>query len=180
MCGTVRYEVIGKSFAVVHCRYSSCRRHTEAPVGSPEGLKKDQVGFTAGERRIYASSAGVGRAFYGECGTPLTWEGDGGELGPLVELHISTFDDPSAFVPLLHLLHDERLPWFEVADTLPRYHERDDRDPYRYGPGATIEDTDCNGSMTSPGHRLHHEVRMSKDVEFRTRSVKKIEHSSEY
>ncbi len=86
---------------------------------SPEGLKKDQVRFTAGERRIYASSPGVGRAFYGECGTPLTWEGDGGELGPLVELHISTFDDPSAFVPQLHLCHDERLPWFEVADTLP-------------------------------------------------------------
>lgn len=123
MCGTVRYKVIRKPFAVVHCRCSSCRRHTGAPIMPPVGLKKDQVRFTAGEHRIYESSPGVGRAFCGECGTPLTWEGNGGELGPLIELHISTFDDPSAFVPQLHRHHNERLPWFEVADTLPRYHE---------------------------------------------------------
>ncbi len=135
MCGAVRYEVIGDPFSVIHCHCLSCRRHTGAPVVTLAGFKQDQVRFTAGERRIYESSPGVGRAYCGQCGTPLTWEGDGGELGPIVELHISTFDDPDVFVPQYHVHHDERIAWFDVADGLPRYHaSEDDSEPYRRGP----------------------------------------------
>ena len=137
LCGAVRYETIGEHFSVIHCHCSSCRRHTGAPVVTLVGFKKDQVRFTKGERRIYESSPGVGRAFCGQCGTPLTWEGDGGDLGPLVELHISTFDDPSAFTPQSHLHHGERIAWFDVADALPRYHASDDNgEPYRRGPAS--------------------------------------------
>ncbi len=134
MCGAVRYEVIGDPFSVIHCHCLSCRRHSGAPVVTLAGFKQDQVRFTAGERRIYESSPGVGRAYCGQCGTPLTWEGDGGELGPIVELHISTFDDPDVFVPQYHLHHDERIAWFDVADGLPRYHASEDSEPYRRGP----------------------------------------------
>jgi hypothetical protein len=135
MCGAVRYEVIGDPFSVIHCHCLSCRRHTGAPVVTLAGFKQDQVRFTAGERRIYESSPGVGRAYCGQCGTPLTWEGDGGELGPIVEFHISTFDDPDVFVPQYHVHHDERIAWFDVADGLPRYHaSEDDSEPYRRGP----------------------------------------------
>ena len=102
--------------------------------GHARGMKKDHVRFTQGERAIFESSPGVGRGFCSQCGTPLTWEGDGEELGPLVEIHIGTLDDPSAFVPESHLHHDERIPWFEVADELPRHHEWDEGKPYRHGP----------------------------------------------
>jgi hypothetical protein len=44
------------------------------------GFKKDQVAFTKGERQIYNSSPGVGRAFCRQCGTPLTWEGESNPL----------------------------------------------------------------------------------------------------
>ena len=60
-----------------------------------------------------------------------------GELGPIIELHISTFDDPETFVPEAHLHHDERIAWFDVADGLPRYHEWDEgAEPYRTGPAT--------------------------------------------
>jgi hypothetical protein len=55
------------------------------------------------------------------CGTPLTWEGGGGDLGQIIELHISTFDDPESMVPTSHAFEPERLSWFDVADDLPRY-----------------------------------------------------------
>ena len=134
MCDKVRYEVTGEPFSVSYCHCLSCRQHSGAPVVTLVGLKQDQVNFTEGERRIYESSPGVGRGYCRDCGTPLSWEGDGGELGPLVELHINTFDDPEKFTPQQHIHHDERLPWFDVADELPRFHEWDEGEPYRHGP----------------------------------------------
>ncbi len=137
MCGAVRYEVTGESFGVNHCHCESCRKHNGAAVVTLAGFKADQVAFSGEARKIYASSPGVGRAFCGRCGTPLTWEGDGGELGPIFEFHISTFDDPNALVPTAHAFYPERIRWFDVADELPRYQDfPGDGPPQRHGPVA--------------------------------------------
>jgi hypothetical protein len=121
MCGAVRYEVIGEPFAVTYCHCLSCRKHNGGPVVALAGFKKEQLKFTKNERKIYESSPGVGRAFCENCGTPLTWEGDGGELGQIFEMHISTFDNPDILIPTAHAFEPERIPWFEIADNLPRY-----------------------------------------------------------
>ncbi len=137
MCGAVRYEVSGEPVWVGHCHCESCRRYTGAPVVTFVGFKKDQVAFTKGERQIYNSSPGVGRAFCGQCGTPLTWEGKSEvpERGMILEFHISTLDDPYAFVPTNHVFYKEIISWFDVADYLPRYHGFDfSSEVYRRGP----------------------------------------------
>ena len=135
MCGSVRYETIGDSFGVNHCHCRSCRRHNGAAVVTLAGFKADQVKFSGRERKIYKSSPGVGRAFCGDCGTPLTWEGDGGELGPIFEFHISTFDRPELLIPTAHAFEPERIPWFDIADSLPRYSGfANDSSPLRHGP----------------------------------------------
>jgi len=135
MCGAVRYEITGESFGINHCHCLSCRKHNGAAVVTLAGFKADQVAFSGDERKIYESSPGVGRAFCGKCGTPLTWEGDGGDLGPIFEFHLSTFDDPNVLVPTAHAFDCERIPWFDIADNLPRYREfPDDSPPLRHGP----------------------------------------------
>lgn len=137
MCKAVRYEVTGEPFLVSHCHCLSCRRHNGAPVVTLGGFKKAQVRFKGEERRIYESSPGVGRAFCGNCGTPLTWEGDSGieELGDIIELHLSTFDDPELLVPTGHAFYPERISWFDTADTLPRFEGFvDDGPALRHGP----------------------------------------------
>ena len=121
MCGAVRFEATGESFGVAHCHCHSCRKHNGGPVVTLAGYTADQVTFSGEVRKIYESSPGVGRAFCGNCGTPLTWEGDGGDMGPILELHISTFDNPDALVPTAHSFDPERIAWFDVADNLPRY-----------------------------------------------------------
>ena len=134
MCGAVRYETKGAPMSVVHCHCESCRRHTGAPVVTLAGYKADQVRFTKGERSIYQSSPSVARAFCGDCGTPLTWEADW-EGDAMIELHISTFDNPSDLPPEMHIHHGERLAWFDTADTLPRYEVWDsDAEPYLHAP----------------------------------------------
>ena len=121
MCGAVRYEARGEPFSVAHCHCQSCRKHTGAPVVTLAGYLKEQVSFSGAERSLYESSPGALRAYCGQCGSPLTWEGDGGDLGPIVELHLSTFDEPEGLVPTAHAFYPEHLPWFDIADNLPRY-----------------------------------------------------------
>jgi len=135
MCGAIRYELVSDPITVIFCHCESCRRHTGAPTSALAGMRRDDVRFTQGERAIYESSPGVGRGFCRSCGTTLTWEGDGEELGPLIEIHTGTLDDPEAFVPESHIHCDERLPYFDIADELPRHHEWDEGAPYQYGPG---------------------------------------------
>ena len=139
MCGAVRYEAIGDPLVVGHCHCHSCPRHTGAPVVTFVMFEADQVRFTGRERSIYNSSPGVGRAFCGQCGTPLTWEARSRAWDrPIIEFHISTLDDPDAFVPDRHWFHEERIAWFDVADGLPRYRGvgMKDEEPYRHGPAT--------------------------------------------
>ena len=121
LCGQVRYETTGNPFAINYCHCESCRKHNGAPVVALAGYKKDQVRFLGNKRKRYESSAGAFRAFCENCGTPLTWEGDGGELGDIVEFHLSTFDNPEDMVPTSHAFAPEQISWFEVADELPRF-----------------------------------------------------------
>jgi len=122
-----------------YCHCESCRKHNGAAVVTLAGYRVDQVRFTGNERKKYESSPDTYRAFCGTCGTPLTWEGDGGDLGQIIELHISTFDDPESMVPTSHAFEPERLGWFDVADDLPRYEGFSETSPLlHHGPAASI------------------------------------------
>lgn len=121
MCGAVRYEATDEPFRVINCHCRSCRKHTGAPAATLAVFKANQVAFSGDERKIYVSSPGVGRAFCADCGTPLTWETDLGDVGQICALHISTFDTPDALVPSAHSFYPERISWFDFADELPRY-----------------------------------------------------------
>lgn len=123
LCGVVRYEVRGDPFWVGHCHCISCRKQTGAPVVTFAGFKADQVIFRGEDRKTYDSSEGVCRGFCGRCGTPLSWEGRSNlpERGMIIEFYISTFDRPEAFTPTNHVWYAEKIPWFDVADDLPRF-----------------------------------------------------------
>jgi len=138
LCGAVRYRMSGTPMEAIYCHCQSCRKHTGAPVVALTAYRRDQMRYTQGTPKVFASSPGVGRAFCGDCGTPLTWEGDGGEeIGPMIEVLIGTLDTPEAFAPRCHIHHGERLTWFETHDALPRYRvwHDDGEPPYQTGPG---------------------------------------------
>jgi hypothetical protein len=122
-CGAVKYKATGEPFWVGHCHCRSCRKITGAPVVTFAGYKKDQVEFTGHQRKIHISPPNVTRAFCDQCGTPLTWEGESNsaERGSIIELYISTFDDPDSFSPTNHVWYPEHISWFEIDDDLPRF-----------------------------------------------------------
>jgi len=137
LCGAVRYEITGAPRSVIYCHCESCRKHAGAPVVALAEYRLDQLRYSGAQApQVYASSPGVGRASCRACGTPLTWEGDGGEIGPVIELLVGTMDRPQDFPPSCHIHYAERLAWFDVADDLPRFNvwHEDGQAPACHGP----------------------------------------------
>ena len=120
MCGAVRYRASGTPEGSGYCHCRSCRHHTGAPVAAFVVFAAEQIEWVAGDRARYESSPGIVRAFCRDCGTSLTWEG-GHKGRDLIDLHISTLDEPSAFLPNEHTHYGERIPWLQLTDDLPKY-----------------------------------------------------------
>ena len=118
LCGAIRYRITGtpKFQSMCHCR--SCRRASGAPVVAFVGVPDDQFEELKGSRAIFESSPGVKRGFCRTCGSSLTFAG---ESWP-GEIHIftATLDDPEAFPPTVHTYCQDRLPWIDPDDGLPR------------------------------------------------------------
>ena len=119
MCGAVRYEATDDPTWCGYCHCHSCRAHTGAPVVAFICYDADKTKWTTGVPRRYESSPGIFRAFCGDCGTPLTWEGNLEGVDE-IEFHISTLDNPDEFPPTEHLFYAEKISWFEVDDDLHR------------------------------------------------------------
>jgi hypothetical protein len=139
LCGKVQYQARGEPLWVAHCHCHSCRRNTGSAVATFVGFGQDRVSFTRGERAIYRSSPGVRRGFCRDCGTPLSYESEGCEGE--IHLYVSTFEEPGAFVPQVHVFFAEHLPWLELHDDLPRF-EATGRgaEPIAWGPKKVNDD----------------------------------------
>lgn len=119
LCGAVRYRVSGAPLWVAHCHCQSCRKASGAPVLTFAGFHADRYEITGSEPVRYPSSPGVTRAFCGRCGTPLSYEAE--RYAGEVHVTISSLDRPEDFPPQGHVWTEDRIPWFETADDLPRH-----------------------------------------------------------
>ncbi len=133
LCGDIAFAVSGEPVQIVHCHCESCRRNTSSPVTTFVIMQRNDVRFTQGQPRGFASSPGVRRSFCGRCGSPLAYESD--RRPDHMDLYLCSFDDPAALIPQAHVRVEEQVAWFEVLDELPRY-ARTPRDgaPIRHGP----------------------------------------------
>jgi len=119
LCGAIRYRVVGQPSAVNYCHCGQCRRHSGAPVAAFATFPVARVNWTKGQPRLFQSSKIGRRGFCPDCGTSLTWVGV--STPTEVDIGVGTFDDASSFTPRDHIWTESALPWFHVADQLPRY-----------------------------------------------------------
>ena len=117
LCGDIRFETDATPAWVAYCHCASCRRHTASPVACFVNVPLASVRLS-GERSRYASSPGVTRSHCARCGTPIGYENE--KRPGEIDLYVNAFDRPEDFAPGLHVFEAERLPWFDVADRLPR------------------------------------------------------------
>ncbi|KAB2910316.1 MAG: GFA family protein [Hyphomicrobiaceae bacterium] len=110
-CGAVRFAVatLGRA-SICHCRM--CQKafgSIGAPLVTAHGLT-----WTRGAPRHYQSSNKVRRGFCADCGTPLTYEYEGG-----IEVAIGAFDKAAEIAPVIQLGIESKLPWADGLAGLP-------------------------------------------------------------
>lgn len=110
-CGAVRFAAASLGRApICHCRM--CQKafgNVGGPLVTANGLQ-----WTRGAPRHFQSSNKVRRGFCADCGTPLTYEYEGG-----VELAIAAFDKAAEIAPVIQLAVESRLPWVDSLASLP-------------------------------------------------------------
>ncbi len=121
-CGAVRYRVTTQPHWVGHCHCRMCQKAHGAPMVSWMAVPADSVAFINGALKYYRSSGHTERGFCPACGTPIACvpTAKPGET-PYFDLAVSTFDDPKAFAPMVHVWCDSAMPWLPIDDHLPRF-----------------------------------------------------------
>ena len=119
-CGAIRYEARGEALTHALCHCSDCRRHAGAPMVGWTMYPEAAVTITKGTPRIYASSEHGRRHFCPDCGTGLFYF-NAVILPGIVDIQSSTYDDPAAVPPHIHIQTAERLAWMTRLDALPEF-----------------------------------------------------------
>lgn len=102
--------------AMCHCE--DCRRAASSDYVSWFGVKRNTV-IWQGPRKCYRSSNAVTRSFCDNCGAPTSFES---EVFPdETHLYAVSLEDTGSYNPTAHIFWLERLPWVQVADTLPKH-----------------------------------------------------------
>lgn len=119
LCRAIEFEFDGEPLWTVHCHCESCRRASSSPVVTWVSVPVEDFRMTKGEPRQYLSSPGVLRQFCGTCGSPVTYQYDGGP--DQIHLYAASLENGAQIAPARHVFSEEQLTWFEVHDQLPRF-----------------------------------------------------------
>ncbi len=118
LCGAVRYRIAAPPRFTSYCHCGDCRKASGAPVVVWTFFPAGSLTWIRGVPRTLVFAARE-RTFCPDCGTPLTF------FDPTIpgEFEVTTcsLDDPDSMPPMDHNWLEDRLSWFETADSLPRH-----------------------------------------------------------
>jgi hypothetical protein len=118
-CGAVRYRVEGELGRATICHCRMCQKAMGGPFGPFVSVRVEQIAWTRGQRKRFASSNNVSRGFCGDCGTPLTFEWS----KEVIDLAFYTFDRAAEVTPVAQLASGGAAPWVgHIADLPVRDH----------------------------------------------------------
>ncbi|MCA9706328.1 MAG: GFA family protein [Myxococcales bacterium] len=120
LCGAVRFEITLPSKWCAHCHCAMCRRAHGAAFVTWFGVQEDRFALTEGEHALtrFASSAHAWRGFCSTCGTTMLF---GGERWPgEVHVALACLDGELDRAPLANVYWDDRVPWIEGSEHLPK------------------------------------------------------------
>ena len=121
-CGKVRFEVSHPPTFACHCHCHSCQRASGAAFVTWTTFPVDSFSVAQGSLTEHQSSPGVTRTHCSECGTSITYThadrpGD-------IDVTAACFDDSSFVTPQAHIWLEDKLPWVEINDELPKYRKK--------------------------------------------------------
>ena len=112
-CGAVRYAVRIADDTAYLCHCRMCQRATGGVAAALKQVPRDAVRWLTRPPARRASSPIAMRGFCPDCGTPLTYEGNGATH---IDLTVGSFDDPYRFRPVGHSGAESiNRPWIDTG-----------------------------------------------------------------
>ena len=118
-CGAVRYRLEATPFDAGYCHCTICRRASGAPAVAFATVPLAAFVVTGHAPCVRKSSSFGERWFCGGCGTQLAMRVD--HQPDTIDFTIASLDHPESVRPAFHIFFKFRVPWFNPADTFPRY-----------------------------------------------------------
>lgn len=115
LCGEVRWKIKGEPQSACHCHCSMCRKAHGAAFGTYYFFSKENFEWMSTRDSVieYRSSAALGRAFCGECGSVVPVFSDDGAT---CYVPAGSHDDGPAV--RTHIFVGSCAPWNQISDDL--------------------------------------------------------------
>ena len=121
-CGAIRFEITAPIIAIGACHCHKCQK---ASGGGPNYVAlapKGALNVMQGAPKVFEtkgdSGATVGRAFCGDCGTPL-WSIPAHE--PFTPVKLGALDENTDLSPAMHIYVESAPDWHNLNDDVPKF-----------------------------------------------------------
>lgn len=119
LCGAVRFVSTSAPVRGVICHCAMCRKHSGAPALAFVHFRASDFTWTHDAPKRYRSSEFAERGFCPSCGSTLSMHES--VLSDRVQITVGSLDQPERVRIDDHVWTAQQIPWFEVADSLPRF-----------------------------------------------------------
>lgn len=120
LCGAVRFAAQMPTLFCGHCHCTMCQRNHGAGYVTWFAVPRAQLQVEAGESELkrHASSDHGTRSFCRRCGSSLFCEST--RHPEKIDVVLANMEGEIDRPPQVHVYFDDRAPWVEVGDDLPR------------------------------------------------------------
>jgi hypothetical protein len=115
-CGAVCCRLMGEPAGASVCYCRMCQKASGGPRMAFGGVRLEELVWTRGAPKIFASSAFAERGFCTDCGTPLTYRVLDRDR---IAVTIGSLDAPAAVSPKVQWRVESKLSWLDSIFSLP-------------------------------------------------------------
>jgi len=121
-CGNIQFEATEWPSYACHCHCESCQWACGAPFVTWVTFSTESFRVTGGKPVEHHSSPGVTRTHCADCGSSISYANQ--DRPGEIDITAPCFTDAAFVVPQAHIWLEDKLPWVEVNDELPKYRRR--------------------------------------------------------
>lgn len=122
-CGTLRYEITGKTGPLYACHCLECRKLTASAFSMSLMVRRENFRFTQGEPKVWTRPTDSGNMldclFCPDCGSRICHIARGNS--EFITLKPGSLDDPVDFANAIHIWTKRKLPGFEIPAGAERW-----------------------------------------------------------
>lgn len=130
LCGSIRFNALPVEDSAYYCHCRDCQVGSSSAFTVAVFCHEPDFAVVKGELSVYGKLADSGRqvnrCFCGNCGTPLSWTGEG--FPGFVLLSLSSLDNPEACQPVHEGWTNAAVSWHRIHDDVLSFPGRPDRD----------------------------------------------------